>query len=298
MRLIDSLPTVKGTYREAVNLSKTNWFNVGGPAEVLFKPKDTQDLCSFLANKPKSVPVTVIGVGSNLLVRDGGIDGVVIKLGRGFTDITTEGSNIYAGSGALDYNVAIYCQESSIAGLEFLSGIPGGIGGALAMNAGAYGSDIASILITAEAVDLQGNLHQLSNADFGFIYRGNSLPEGWIFTKATFLGQLGDRGKIAAKIKEINEKREATQPIRTKTSGSSFANPADISAWKLIDQAGCRGLQIGDAIVSEKHCNFLINQGNATAKDLEDLGETVRKKVKEVTGVDLRWEIKRIGKFL
>jgi len=297
MKLIDSLPEIRGQYREHANLAKTNWFGVGGEAEVLFRPEDSADLCHFLANKPKSVPVTVIGVGSNLLIRDGGIDGVVIRLGRGFTGMQVQGNLVHAGAGALDYNLAIFCKDHAIAGLEFFSGIPGTVGGALAMNAGAYGGDTASILISAEAIDEMGQLHELSAVDIGFIYRGNTIPDGWIFTKAIFKGEHSNIDSIAHKINLIATKREATQPIRTKTTGSTFANPQGMSAWELIDKAGCRGLTIGDATVSEKHCNFLINQGNATAKDLEDLGEEVRRRVFEASGVMLEWEVKRIGKY-
>jgi UDP-N-acetylmuramate dehydrogenase len=296
-RLIDILPKVRGKYREHADLSKTNWFGVGGPAEILYKPEDTDDLSYFLKNKPPTVPVTVIGVGSNLLIRDGGIDGVVIRLGRGFASITHQEEEVHAGAGALDYNVALYSLEHSLTYLEFLSGIPGGIGGALAMNAGAYGSDIASVLISAEILDMQGNIHILGPREIGYVYRGNSLPEGWIFTKAILRAKAGEYSKIEAKIKEISEKREASQPVHSRTSGSTFANPEEHKAWELIDQAGCRGLKVGDAIMSPMHCNFMINLGGATAKDLETLGETVRQRVKDCTGVELKWEVKRIGKF-
>jgi UDP-N-acetylmuramate dehydrogenase len=241
--------------------------------------------------------VTIIGVGSNLLIRDGGIDGVVIKLGRGFTSIELKNNELHVGAGCLDFNVAMFCKENEIGGLEFYSGIPGSIGGALAMNAGAYGGETASILISAQAIDEMGQIHELSNQDFGFIYRGNTLPEGWIFSKAVFKTYRQDKSIIAEKINDISFKREATQPIRTKTTGSTFANPTDVKAWQLIDKAGCRGLKIGDAIVSEKHCNFLINQGAATAKDLESLGEEVKRRVKETSNIELEWEVKRVGKF-
>lgn len=296
MQLVDILPSVKGSYRVGADLSKTNWFGVGGPADVLFRPVDREDLAQFLKHKPQHVPVTVIGVGSNLLIRDAGVAGVVIKLGRGFAAITGEGKTIHAGAAALSFNVAQFCQHYGLGGLEFLSGIPGTIGGALAMNAGAYGNEIAACLLTAEALDEQGNLHVLESRDIGFIYRGNTLPEGWIFTKAVLKGIAEDSDIIASRIAEITAKRESTQPIRSRTSGSTFANPAGKKSWELIDAAGCRGLQIGDAIVSEKHCNFLINQGNATAADLENLGEEVRRRVKEKSGITLEWEVKRIGK--
>lgn len=296
-KLIERLPQVRGSYREAADLSKINWFNVGGPAEVMFRPADSKDLSYFLAHKPADIPVTVLGVGSNLLVRDGGIDGVVIRLGRGFTDIHCRKESVYAGAGALSFNVAMACQNQGLAGLEFLSGIPGTIGGALAMNAGAYGGDVASVLIEAEVIDESGTLHKLTPEDIGYVYRGNTLPDGMIFIGGTFRASQGDSKQIAQKIAEITAKREGTQPVRSRTSGSTFTNPpGDKRAWELIDAAGCRGLVVGDAQVSEKHCNFLINRGNATAADIENLGEEVRRRVKETSGVDLHWEIKRIGK--
>ncbi len=296
MPLIERLPKVRGSYRERVNLAKINWFNAGGEAEVMFRPADTQDLADFIANKPKDVPVTVLGVGSNLLVRDGGIDGVVIRLGRGFVEVKKEGDLIRAGAGALSFNVAIASAEYDIAGLEFLSGIPGTIGGACAMNAGAYQGDVASVLVQAEAVDEAGQIHQLTPQDIGYVYRGHTMPEGMIFTQALLKGGVGKKKEILARIKEINETREASQPIKSRTSGSTFKNPAGKKAWELIDAAGCRGLKIGGAQVSEKHCNFLINTGDATAADIENLGEEVRKRVKEKSGITLEWEIKRIGK--
>jgi UDP-N-acetylmuramate dehydrogenase len=298
-RLIERLPMVRGSYREGADLSKINWFNVGGPAEVMFRPADVEDLSHFLAHKPSDVPVIVLGVGSNLLVRDGGIDGVVIRLGKGFVDIHCKNDTVYAGAGALSFNVAMACQNHGIAGLEFLSGIPGTIGGALAMNAGAYGNDTASVLMEAQVMDESGTLHRMKPQDIGYIYRGNTLPEGMVFIGGTFQGKAGDPKEIAARIAEITAKREGTQPIRTRTSGSTFTNPpGDKRAWELIDAAGCRGLVVGDAQVSEKHCNFLINRGKATAADIENLGEEVHRRVLEKSGVDLHWEIKRIGKFL
>jgi UDP-N-acetylmuramate dehydrogenase len=294
--LINRLPPVKGSYRVDALLSKTNWFGVGGPAQVLFRPTDKEDLAYFLQHKPQGIPVMVIGVGSNLLVRDGGIDGVVIKLGRGFAAVTHEGTTVQAGSAALSFNTAHYAQHCGLSGLEFLVGIPGTIGGALAMNAGAYGSEIAAQLIAAEALDEQGNTHVLTPQDIGYVYRGNTLSEGWIFTKALLRGTPHPAEAIAAKMATISANREATQPVKTRTSGSTFTNPTNEKAWQLIDRAGCRGLTIGDAIVSEKHCNFLINRGNATAHDLEALGEEVRRRVFEQSGIMLEWEVKRIGK--
>jgi UDP-N-acetylmuramate dehydrogenase len=295
-KLLDTLPEIGGSYREGADLSKTNWFNVGGRAEVLFRPADTEDLSYFIKHKPDNVPLTILGVGSNLLVRDGGIDGVVIKLGRGFTDIRKEGDTIHAGAGALSYNVSMMAAQSGVAGLEFLSGIPGAIGGALAMNAGAYGSDTASVLVRAELVDEAGDIHWLSVEDIGYIYRGNTLPEGMIFTKAVFQGHYDKVDAITARIDDIQHKRHSSQPVKERTSGSTFKNPQGHRAWELIDQAGCRGLQIGGAQVSKKHCNFFINTGNATAHDIEALGEEVRRRVKECSGVELQWEVQMIGK--
>lgn len=298
MSLINFLPKIRGTYRANADLSKTNWFRVGGPAEVLYKPADDSDLAFFLSNTPLDINITVLGVGSNIIIRDGGIAGVVIKLGKGFTDITLEEDYIIAGAGVLDYNLALFAKENSICGLEFFSGIPGTIGGALAMNAGAYGTETKDVLISAEAIDRNGKKHILQNKDFGFKYRKNSLPNDFIFTKAYFKAEKGDKNTIEAKIKEIREKRESTQPINLRTGGSTFANHEGYKAWELIDKAGCRGMRIGDAVISEKHCNFMVNEGSAKASDLETLGEEIKRKVKETSGIDLSWEIKRIGKFL
>lgn len=294
--LLSQLPEIRGTYRQNANLAKTNWFNVGGGAEILFRPADVDDLAFFLQNKPKGIPITVLGVGSNLLVRDGGIDGVVIKLGRGFTEIAKSHETIIAGAGALSFNTAMFAAQVGIAGLEFLSGIPGTIGGALAMNAGAYGSDTASHLLEAEAVDEAGNIHRLTVEDIGYVYRGNTLPDGMIFTKGIFKGTLDKPNAIKERIDTIQQKRQDSQPVRERTSGSTFKNPQGMHAWELIDKAGCRGLRIGGAQVSEKHCNFFINTGDATAQDIESLGEEVRRRVKETSGVELQWEVQIIGK--
>ncbi|MFO0389736.1 MAG: UDP-N-acetylmuramate dehydrogenase [Alphaproteobacteria bacterium] len=282
--------------RENADLSKTNWFRVGGPAQYLFKPESAQDLASFLKALPHDVPVTVLGVGSNVIVRDGGIDGVVIKLGRGFVDIEAKGDAIIAGGGALDIHVAATGRDNGIAGLEFLCGVPGTIGGAVRMNAGAYGCDTSQVLLEAEIVERDGTIRTLTNKELGFVYRNSSLPQGAIVTRATFKGAKGDVEQIRARMQEISDAREATQPIRTRTGGSTFKNPEGYKAWELVDRAGCRGLMVGGAQVSEKHCNFLINTGTATAADLENLGEEVIKRVKEKTGIMLEWEIKRIGK--
>jgi UDP-N-acetylmuramate dehydrogenase len=295
-RLIDRLPKVRGRLTQGSALSAVTWFRVGGPAEVLFKPADIEDLAQFLKHKPDDVPVTVIGVGSNLLVRDGGIDGVIIRLGRGFTEVRASGAAIHAGAGALDLNVALAARDASIGGLEFLSGIPGTIGGALRMNAGAYESDVSQVLQHADALDAKGELHRLGKIEMGFTYRHSGVPEDWIFVGGAFTGQADDPKAIHARIQEIQSKREESQPIRARTGGSTFVNPIGHQAWKLIDEAGCRGLRKGGAMVSEKHCNFLINTGDATATDIEALGEEVRRRVRDRSGVELVWEIKRIGR--
>jgi len=293
--LINRLPKVRGSYSANVQLAKYTWFKVGGPAEVVFRPADAEDLTHFLLNKPEDVPVTVIGVGSNLLVRDGGIPGVVIRLGKGFAKIETENDIIRAGSGALDILVSRHAAEANLTGLEFLSGIPGTIGGALRMNAGAYGHEMKDVTLNAMAVDLQGNLHGLTNDELGFSYRHSDVPEDWIFTEVRLQAKPGNANTIAARMAEIKSYREESQPVRTPTGGSTFANPEGHKAWELIDKAGCRGLKRGGAMVSEKHCNFLINTGGATAADLEGLGEEVRRRVFETSGVTLKWEIRRIG---
>lgn len=294
-RLIDRLPKVRGRYGENVDLSSTTWFRVGGTAEVVFKPEDTQDLCLFLREKPEGVPICVVGVSSNLIIRDGGIPGVVIKLGRGFRTIVNTGTTIDVGAGVLDRTVAEFSRDMKIGGLEFLAGIPGTVGGALRMNAGAYGTEIKDILLDAHAVDLKGKIHRLTAQDCGFSYRHSAVPEGWIFTQARFKGHEASVRQIQDRLNTILTEREEAQPVRARTGGSTFANPAGQKAWQLIDEAGCRGMTVGGAQVSEKHCNFLINTGQASAKDLEELGEQVRARVLEKTGVDLKWEVRRIG---
>jgi UDP-N-acetylmuramate dehydrogenase len=261
----------------------------------LFKPADLEDLSHFLAAKPADVPVTVIGVGSNLLVRDGGVPGVVIRLGRSFAQIACEGTLVRAGAAALDLTVAITAGEAGIGGLEFLSGVPGTIGGALRMNAGAYGSEMKDVTRLAQALDPAGRLHLLSLSDLDFAYRRSGVPEGWIFVGATLDGRPGEPAAIAQRMAEIRQKREESQPLRSRTGGSTFANPPTHKAWELIDRAGCRGLAIGGAQVSSKHCNFLINTGTATAADLEALGEEVWRRVLLTSGIELHWEIRRIG---
>lgn len=294
-RLIDALPRVRGRLTENAPLAGTTWFGVGGPAEAMFRPEDAEDLAVLLAGLPKGVPVTVIGVGSNLLVRDGGVPGVVVRLGRGFTGLALEGKTLRCGAAVLDANAALVARDAGLGGLEFLSGVPGTIGGALRMNAGAYGREVKDVLVSAQALDPNGGRHVLTAADMGFGYRHCGIPEDWIFTQAVLTGQSEDRAVIDERLAAIRAAREDTQPLRTRTGGSTFANPAGAKAWELIDRAGCRGLRRGGAMISEKHCNFLINTGGATAADIEDLGEDVRRRVLDTSGVELRWEIRRIG---
>ena len=276
-------------------LADSAWFRVGGPAQVLFMPADEEDLAYGLAHIPAGVPVMVLGAASNVIIRDGGIPGVVVRLGNRFSEVKfEEGRRVRAGTGILDVRVARAARDAGVAGLEFLSGIPGGIGGALRMNAGAYGGETKDILIEARGVDRGGNVHTFGNGDMGYTYRHSRAPEDVIFTQAVFQGRPGDPAAIASAMDDIARKRKASQPPN-KTCGSTFKNPPGGKAWQLIDAAGCRGLTVGRAQVSDLHCNFLINLGNATAADIETLGETVRRRVKENSGVDLEWEIKRIG---
>jgi len=292
--LIDRLPKPRGRLTADAPLGPQTWFRAGGNAEVLFRPADTEDLATFLAALPMDVPVTVLGVGSNVLVRDGGIRGVVIRLMRGFTGVAVEGNEVIAGAGAPDLNVALTARDHSLTGLEFLSGIPGTIGGAFPTNAGAYGGDLAQILISAEAVDRAGRIRTVAPAELGLTYRHSTAPADWIFTSARLRAAPGDQLAIARRIAEIDSARAESQP-RSRTGGSTFANPPNMKAWELIDRAGCRGLTVGGAQVSDKHTNFLINTGEATAADIEGLGEEVRRRVFEQNGVLLQWEIRRIG---
>lgn len=294
--LIDRLPEVRGELVADAPLAPLTWFRAGGNAEVLFRPADADDLAAFLAATPEDIPVTVIGVGSNLLVREGGVEGVVIRLGRGFMNISIEGTCVRAGTAALDVAVSRAAQEAGLAGLEFYRGIPGSIGGALRMNAGAYGGETKDVLIEAVAIDRKGKRLILKNEDMQYRYRHSGAAEDLIFVEALFQGRPGDKDEILAKMNEITSSREATQPVRTRTGGSTFKNPEGHKSWQLIDAAGCRGLTRGGAQVSELHCNFLINTGEATASDLEELGEEVRARVKEASGVTLEWEIRRIGR--
>jgi len=293
--LNSSMPQLRGQLLANQTLGEFTWFRVGGPAQAFFMPADEADLAYFLQNLPAEIPVTVIGAGSNLIVRDGGVAGVVIRLGRGFNAVKIEVDHrVIAGTAMLDVMVARAAQPAAIAGLAFLSGIPGTIGGALRMNGGAYGGETKDVMIEARGVDRQGNIRTFTNAEMGFSYRHCSVPEDVIFTSAIFQGRAGDPESIAAEMASIKSKREASQP-RNRTGGSTFKNPPGQSAWKLVDEAGCRGLTIGHAKVSELHSNFLINVDGATAADIETLGETVRERVKAHSGVELEWEIKRIG---
>jgi UDP-N-acetylmuramate dehydrogenase len=293
--LIDRLPAVRGRLSENAPLAGITWFRVGGPAEVMFRPADRDDLLDFLKAKPAEVPVHVLGVASNVLIRDGGLPGVTLRLGRGFADIGAEDGDIVCGAAALDVNVATTAKLAAIAGLEFLSGVPGTIGGAVRMNAGAYGKEIKDVLLWAEAADPQGRVHRLTPDELKFEYRRSALPADWICLGARLQGTPGDAAEIEARMKEIQSQRADSQPIRSRTGGSTFKNPPGHKAWQLIDAAGCRGLKLGGAMVSDKHCNFLINTGTATAADLENLGEEVRRRVKQNSGIELEWEIRRLG---
>ncbi len=289
------MPKLRGRLLPNEPLAPLTWFRVGGPAQALFMPEDEDDLAYFLSHLRADIPVTVVGLGSNLIVRDGGVPGVVVRLGRGFNEIAIDGTRVHAGAAVPDVKVARAAQDAGIAGLAFYRGVPGAIGGALRMNAGAYGGETKDVLVYANAVTRGGDMVTFSNADMGFSYRRSGVSDDHIFTSALFEGKPGDRSVIAAEMDKITESREATQPIKSRTGGSTFKNPPGHKAWQLIDAAGCRGLKVGDAQVSELHCNFLINLGNASAADIETLGETVRRRVKETSGVDLDWEIKRIG---
>jgi UDP-N-acetylmuramate dehydrogenase len=292
----DMLPPVRGSLVRGVPLKDLVWFRAGGPAEILFRPADMEDLADFLAAKPADLRVCVIGVGSNLLVRDGGIPGVVVRLSSAFGKVEANATSVRAGAAALDAAVARAAADAGIAGLEFLRGVPGTIGGALKMNAGCYGSEIRDILVEASAIDGKGNKIKLSNAEMGFEYRkARGAAEDLIFVEAVFEGRKDNPAAIRDRMEKLSANREASQPIKSKTGGSTFQNPPGHKAWHLIDQAGCRGLKIGGAQVSDKHTNFLINTGDASAADLEALGEEVRRRVKEKSGITLEWEIKRVG---
>ncbi|ONG44989.1 UDP-N-acetylenolpyruvoylglucosamine reductase [Pseudoroseomonas deserti] len=291
-----ALPPLRGRIQQDAPLAPLTWFRTGGPAEFLVRPADVDDLLLLLRDRPRDLPLTVIGAASNLLVRDGGVRGLVVKLARGFSEIVVEGDGILAGAAALDATVAEHAAAAGLAGLEFLCGIPGAIGGAVAMNAGAYGAEVKDMLDWAEVATPSGLL-RLSAQELGFTYRHSTLPQDGVVVRARFRAIPGEATAIAAKMNAIRAAREESQPVRARTGGSTFKNPEGHKAWALIDAAGCRGLQNGDAQISEKHCNFLLNLGVATASDLEGLGETVRARVAAQSGVTLEWEIKRIGEF-
>jgi UDP-N-acetylmuramate dehydrogenase len=291
-----AMPDLRGRLLANESLAPLTWFRVGGPAQVLFTPADEDDLAYFLKNLPHQLPLCVVGVGSNLIVRDGGVEGVVIRLSpRAFAEVNAEGDMVTAGAAALDKRVAETAASADIGGLEFYFGIPGTIGGALRMNAGANGRETKDVLVEAVGIDREGNRHVFSNAEMKFVYRSSSVDPSIIFTSARFRGLIAAPDAIRARMMEVQNHRETAQPIREKTGGSTFKNPPGHSAWKLVDAAGCRGLRLGGAQVSEMHCNFLINTGDATAHDIEMLGETVRTRVRENSRIELQWEIKRIG---
>ena len=291
-----AMPQLRGRLTANQSLAELTWFRVGGRAQMLFTPADEDDLAYFLKNLPAELPVTVVGVGSNLIVRDGGLPGVVIRLSpRGFGEVGAQGEVVVAGAAALDKRVAEAAAVAGLGGLEFLFGIPGTVGGALRMNAGANGAETKDVLIEASGIGRDGQKHVFTNAEMKFVYRSSGADASVIFTSVRFWGRPGTAEAIRARMQEVQAHREAAQPIREKTGGSTFKNPPGHSAWKLIDAAGCRGLRVGGAQVSEMHTNFLINTGEATAGDIETLGETVRTRVKENCGIELQWEIKRIG---
>jgi UDP-N-acetylmuramate dehydrogenase len=291
-----AMPELRGRLLANESLGPLTWFRVGGPAQILFTPADADDLAYFLSKLPSEIPVYVIGVGSNLIVRDGGVEGVVIRLSpRGFGSVVTDGDTVHAGTAALDKRVAEAAAAANIGGLEFYFGIPGSIGGALRMNAGANGGETKDVLIEAHGVTRAGKKVTFSNAEMKFVYRSHGVDPSIIFTSALYRGQITDPQKIRARMNEVQQHRETAQPIREKTGGSTFKNPPGHSSWKLIDAAGMRGFRVGGAQVSEMHCNFLINTGDASAHDIETLGETVRERVKAQSGIELNWEIKRIG---
>ncbi len=303
---IDILPQVRGRYTENAPLGLKSWFACGGNAEILFKPKDQQDLQNFLQNCPADIPISIFGAMSNVIIRDSGINGVVIRLGREFSSIEIKNNIITAGALALDANVAIKSAEAGIGGLEFFSGIPGSIGGALKMNAGCYGVETKDVLISCDAIDRAGNIHTLKPEDMNMTYRHTDIPNDYIFLSAKFKGTIETSEIVQDRIAKIKQKREEAQPIREKTGGSTFANPfvddlkkanlsTETKVWQLIDKVGGRGLTIGGAQMSDKHCNFLLNTGDACAQDLENLGDEIKSRVLKEFGITLRWEIKRVG---
>ncbi len=290
-----TLPPVRGAVEANGSMADFIWFRTGGPAEWMFRPADLDDLAQFLAALPADVPVLPVGVGSNLIVRDGGVPGVVIRLPKSFARVAVDGDLVRAGGAAMGITVASAARDASLAGLEFLRGIPGTVGGAVRMNAGAYGRDTSDILVEATVITRDGRIEVWPAERFGFTYRHSALPEGHVVVEALFRGAPGDKAAITAEMDRIAAEREASQPLRSRTGGSTFKNPPGGKAWQLVDQAGCRGLKVGAAQVSEKHTNFLINTGGATGADIEALGEEVRRRVKEASGVELEWEIERVG---
>ena len=295
MTAVATMPQTHGRLTDDAPLAPLVWFKSGGPAEWLFEPTDIADLQQFLRDLDSAIAVWPLGLGSNLIIRDGGIGGVVVRLGKAFAGIEADGLTLRCGAGAPGISAASTARDHGIAGMEFLRGIPGTIGGAVRMNAGAYGREVCDILESADVILRNGDRVTLSLADMGYTYRHSDLPEGCIVISATLVGESGDPVVIGAEMKRIADEREASQPLRTKTGGSTFKNPDGQKAWQLVDEAGCRGLQIGQAQVSEKHCNFLINLGGATSADIEALGEEVRKRVKAHSGIELQWEIQRVG---
>jgi UDP-N-acetylmuramate dehydrogenase len=289
------IPGLRGSLASNASMAGLSWFRTGGPAQVLFEPADERDLSYFLTRLDLAIPVLTLGAGSNILVRDGGIKGDVIRLGKSFQEVTIQGLSLRAGAGAADVKLASAAAKAGIAGLSFFRGIPGAIGGALRMNAGAYGSETKNVIVSCRGVDRNGKIVEFSNADMGFSYRHCGVAEEVIFTRADFSGSAGDPQTIFAEMAEITKARAETQPVNTRTGGSTFKNPPGHKAWELIDKAGCRGLALGDAQVSKLHCNFLINRGAARGADLENLGELVRARVLETSGVALEWEILRVG---
>ena len=303
MSLTDRLPPVRGKLSADVTLAPYTWLRVGGKADALFIPADEADLANFLASTPQDIPVTVLGVASNTLVRDGGVRGVVVRLGPSFAKVSTDGLTVRAGAAALDNKVAKVAAKAGIAGLEFYAGIPGSIGGALRMNAGCYGSETKDILKEVVALDRRGRRQLMPLSELGYSYRHSDAPQDLIFTQALFEGRADSPEAITARMDEITQRREQSQPIREKTGGSTFKNPDPAQsggrgAWQVIEAAGGRGFRVGGAQMSEKHCNFMINTGDASAADLEQLGETMIARVKESQGVDLHWEVKRIGEAI
>ena len=292
--LARSMPKLRGTLLAHVPLAPWTWFKTGGLAQAVFQPEDAEDLGYFLARLDPEIPVLPLGQGSNLLVRDSGVEGVIIALGPSFNTMAIDGEVVTVGAGVADVKLASTAAMASLTGFSFLRGIPGSIGGALKMNAGAFGGEIKDIFLSCEGIDRAGALHRFEAAEMGFSYRHSAVKDV-IFTKARFVGKPGDQDVIRAQMAEIAKSRSATQPVNTKTGGSTFRNPPGRKAWEVIDEAGCRGLVVGDAQVSELHCNFLVNRGRATSADLEDLGEEVRRRVLGTCGVMLEWEIERVG---